>query len=420
MSLLPNIDNANTFASKFVSRLRTIYVGKHGNDANAGTTPADALLTIGAAITAASALTPAVNDEVLIDVTDAAVYTETGLTVPAYVQLDMDNASFTVTTGTGIIMSNNSYLVMATLTTSGTANGVEVVDGTATVIINTINHASSGDAIKANGASAATNVHLDANFIYVTGAGTGLTTVNTGGNQCSAFLEAGSMTVSGAGIGVEVVSTAGAVFGSVDAVVVTNAGGTGLKTLAGSSFIYLDTRVANAALGSIVDVAAGTEISIFSGTAVLGTVSGTGTFYRSDIREGNYIPNMLTGTTVVPANDEIRFFSASAGRAERLTISALQALISGETATKQSTNYTAAAGDFVLMSTGATDKTVTLPAAASNTDAVIVVKKYDAGAGNVIIDGNASETIDGDLTQTILSPLTSLTLHCDGTEWWIK
>jgi hypothetical protein len=92
----------------------------------------------------------------------------------------------------------------------------------------------------------------------------------------------------------------------------------------------------------------------------------------------------------------------------------------GTTATAQATNYTAAAGDFVLMTTGATDKTVTLPAAASNTNAIIEIKKVDAGAGNLIIDGNGAETIDGLTTQTILTQYTSLTLHCDGTEWWIK
>ena len=99
-----------------------------------------------------------------------------------------------------------------------------------------------------------------------------------------------------------------------------------------------------------------------------------------------------------------------------LTSSTAQKIV----ATAQSTNYNAADGDFVLMTTGATDKTVTLPAAASNTDAIIEVKKVDSGAGNVIIDGNLAETIDGALTQTILSQYTNLTLHCDGSNWHIK
>jgi hypothetical protein len=94
--------------------------------------------------------------------------------------------------------------------------------------------------------------------------------------------------------------------------------------------------------------------------------------------------------------------------------------VSNMTATAQSTNYNAVDRDFILMTTGASDKTVTLPAVASSTDAVIEIKKVDSGAGNVIIDGNLSETIDGATTQTISAQYTSITVHCDGTEWWIK
>jgi hypothetical protein len=87
--------------------------------------------------------------------------------------------------------------------------------------------------------------------------------------------------------------------------------------------------------------------------------------------------------------------------------------------TAQSTNYTAVAGDLVLMTTGASDKTVDLPAAASNNGAKIRVKKVDADVGNVIIDGNLAETIDGSTTVTIINQWTSYTLYCDGTEWYI-
>ena len=47
----------------------------------------------------------------------------------------------------------------------------------------------------------------------------------------------------------------------------------------------------------------------------------------------------------------------------------------------------------VGMTTGATDKTVTLPAAADNTDRIITVKKLDANpAGHVIVDGAGGES----------------------------
>lgn len=83
-------------------------------------------------------------------------------------------------------------------------------------------------------------------------------------------------------------------------------------------------------------------------------------------------------------------------------------------------NYTAVDRDFILVTTGASDKTITLPAVASSTDVVIEVKKVDSGVGDVIIDGNAAETIDGTATQVISSQYSSLTLHCDGSTWHIK
>jgi hypothetical protein len=86
------------------------------------------------------------------------------------------------------------------------------------------------------------------------------------------------------------------------------------------------------------------------------------------------------------------------------------------------------------MTTGATDKTVTL--AYSNIDFIyssdliningtdttleygktITIKKVDSGAGNVIIDGDGY-LIDGSATYTIYTQYDSVTLQWDGTNW---
>jgi hypothetical protein len=71
------------------------------------------------------------------------------------------------------------------------------------------------------------------------------------------------------------------------------------------------------------------------------------------------------------------------------------------------------------MTTGAADKTVTLPTASDNTDRIITVKKVDSGAGDVIIDGEGAETIDGSATRTLAIIYDSLTVQCDGTGWVI-
>ncbi len=85
----------------------------------------------------------------------------------------------------------------------------------------------------------------------------------------------------------------------------------------------------------------------------------------------------------------------------------------------KSTNYTATTADFWLdVSTGGSDKTITLPAVASTPVGFrLMITKADAAAGNVIADGNASETINGVTTKTITTQFAGLMLINTGTEW---
>lgn len=62
--------------------------------------------------------------------------------------------------------------------------------------------------------------------------------------------------------------------------------------------------------------------------------------------------------------------------------------------------------------------TVTLPAASGATGRLYRVKKTTA-ANTVVIDGNASETIDGATTQTLTGQYDTLTIQCDGSNWHI-
>ncbi len=107
---------------------------------------------------------------------------------------------------------------------------------------------------------------------------------------------------------------------------------------------------------------------------------------------------------------------------DELTVAEVKTMlgVTASVATAKVANYTAVAGDFILMTAGGTDKTVTLPVAASNTNAVIEIKLVDSGVGNCIIDGDTAETIDGATTITLTSQYESVSLHCDGTTWWIK
>lgn len=63
--------------------------------------------------------------------------------------------------------------------------------------------------------------------------------------------------------------------------------------------------------------------------------------------------------------------------------------------------------------------TVNLPAAASNLGRMMWIKKTDASANAVVIDGNSSETIDGLTTQSIASQGKCVQIQCDGSNWYI-
>lgn len=63
--------------------------------------------------------------------------------------------------------------------------------------------------------------------------------------------------------------------------------------------------------------------------------------------------------------------------------------------------------------------TLTLPAAASNTGWRFTIRKVDGAAGAVIIDGNASETIDGDLTYVLTNEWQYIEIVSNGTNWSI-
>ncbi len=72
-----------------------------------------------------------------------------------------------------------------------------------------------------------------------------------------------------------------------------------------------------------------------------------------------------------------------------------------------------------LMSTGGSNRTLTLPTAADNTGREITVIKTDSGAGKVIIDGEGAETIDGLTALDLIYQYAKTSLVCDGSNWAI-
>lgn len=86
----------------------------------------------------------------------------------------------------------------------------------------------------------------------------------------------------------------------------------------------------------------------------------------------------------------------------------------------KSADYTVTDTDgvsIILMTTGASDRTITLPTAADNSGRVLEIKKVDSGVGLCILDGEGAETIDDIATFEMRKQWDSCKIICDGTEW---
>ena len=74
---------------------------------------------------------------------------------------------------------------------------------------------------------------------------------------------------------------------------------------------------------------------------------------------------------------------------------------------------------YVVVHTGASDLTVTLfPVSGNGGKMVTVIMAEDSGAGDVVIDGNAAETINGFASVELLYPGHWVDLVTDGTDWY--
>jgi hypothetical protein len=76
------------------------------------------------------------------------------------------------------------------------------------------------------------------------------------------------------------------------------------------------------------------------------------------------------------------------------------------------------AGIVLADNDGSVDLILTLPAAAEAEGRIITVKAVDAG-NSVIVDGNASETVDGAANADMTTDLNYVTVVCDGAAWHI-
>ena len=76
--------------------------------------------------------------------------------------------------------------------------------------------------------------------------------------------------------------------------------------------------------------------------------------------------------------------------------------------------------DIIEITTGVTDRTITLPTLADNTGRKIKIIKVDSGIGKVIIDGEGAETIDGNTDIELYQQYDNSTIICGVAFWNIE
>lgn len=126
---------------------------------------------------------------------------------------------------------------------------------------------------------------------------------------------------------------------------------------------------------------------------------------------------------------DIIYSSDNSGTATRLAVgvngkplragATIPAYSWGTTNTVSSADYTITNTDgytTIAVSTGATNRTITLPSVSSNTDREIQIVKTDSGVGQVLISG----TVDGFTNTQLGYQYDSFTVYSDGTSWYFK
>ena len=83
-------------------------------------------------------------------------------------------------------------------------------------------------------------------------------------------------------------------------------------------------------------------------------------------------------------------------------------------------DYTATNNDDVILCNATSAAiTITLYTAVGNEGQKLDIKKIDSSSNNVTIDGDSTETIDGDLTFSLTAKDESVTIVSDNSNWYI-
>lgn len=131
----------------------------------------------------------------------------------------------------------------------------------------------------------------------------------------------------------------------------------------------------------------------------------------------------LPATTTTKDTDlvQLSVFNGVAYDSRKMAMSNFKGFVSGyvNVVTKTASYVATTADTVILCDATSGDITITLPTAVGISGKVFNIKKTNSNANSVTIDANASQTIDGDLTQIITSQYDSVTIVSDGSNWHI-
>lgn len=72
----------------------------------------------------------------------------------------------------------------------------------------------------------------------------------------------------------------------------------------------------------------------------------------------------------------------------------------------------------VIVDDTSSNRTITLPTAADNTDRKLIVINTSSDGGTVTVDGEGAETVDGGTTVVMATQYDKVEVQCDGTSWY--
>jgi hypothetical protein len=142
----------------------------------------------------------------------------------------------------------------------------------------------------------------------------------------------------------------------------------------------------------------------------------TSTKYNNDLNTVYAKVNELDGDCITDATiPTVKYEDSSVTRA-KLAVGA----VAKESVSSKTANYTATSSDdLILVDSTSGNITVALPTAVGVSGKTLKVKKTDSSTKTVILDGNASETIDAATTVSLWKQYQFIEIVSDGINWMV-